>query len=300
MRNRLFGVLGAAAMAIVQLAGIKASGSPKPEGRIEVRTETGPQIRVYAAKSGLELRAYIFRPAEGPKDGSRSAIIIFHGGGWAGGAPQNTFDRGRHFASLGMVAISAEYRLSDQKTVTPLDAMEDARDIIRWARANAALLGIRPNRIAVYGSSAGAHLAASAAIFNETDSGAGVSSVPDAMILVSPAVEVMNDGWLARLLGGRAEIASISPAEHVRKGLPPTLILQGDLDTVTPLRRVSVFCDRMRAAGNSCDLVVYPDVGHVFTPKGIPDDGNPRPDPKVWADALKKGDEFLKDLGFLD
>jgi acetyl esterase len=300
VRIRLFMVFVALAIIVVQMTGIQASGGPKPEGRIEVRNETAPQVYVYAAKGGLGLRAFVFRPAPGPKDRSRSAIIIFHGGGWAGGAPQNTFDRGRHFASLGMVAISAEYRLSDQKTVTPLEAMEDARDIIRWARANAALLGIRPIRVAVYGSSAGAHLAASAAIFNETDSGAGVSSVPDAMILVSPAVEVMNDGWLARLLGGRAEIASISPAEHVRKGLPPTLILQGDLDTVTPLRRVSVFCDRMRAAGNSCDLVVYPDVGHVFTPKGIPDNETPQPDPKVWADALKKSDKFLQDLGFLD
>lgn len=259
-----------------------------------------PVTHVYATKDGRGLRAFVFRPGPGPKDGSRSAIIIFHGGGWAEGAPKNTFDRGRHFASLGMVAISAEYRLSDQKTVTPLEAMEDARDIIKWARANAAALGIRPDRVAVYGSSAGAHLAASAAIFGGTDTGAGPSAVPDAMILVSPAVEVMNDGWLARLLGSRAGTASVSPAEHIRKGLPPTLVLEGNLDTVTPLLRVAVFCKRMREAGNRCDLVIFPDVGHVFTPKGIPDDDIPQPDPKVWAEALNKGDEFLKDLGFLD
>ncbi len=274
-------------------------GWPSP-GRAAGDNPQEPVTQVYATKNGRDLRAFVFHPGPGPKDGSRSAMIIFHGGGWAGGAPKNTFDRGRHFASLGMVAISAEYRLSDQKTITPLEAMEDARDIIKWTRANAATLGIRPDRVAVYGSSAGAHLAASTAIFDGINAGQGPSAVPDAMILVSPAVEVTNDGWLARLLGSRATPESVSPAEHIRKGLPPTLVLQGNLDTVTPLLRVAVFCKRMRAAGNRCDLVVYPDVGHVFTPKGIPDDGTPQPDPAVWAEALKKGEEFLKDLGFLD
>jgi acetyl esterase len=50
--------------------------------------------------------------------------------------------------------VAAEYRLSDQKTITPLDAMADARDIVRWMRRNAAGLGILPDRIAVYGVSA--------------------------------------------------------------------------------------------------------------------------------------------------
>jgi acetyl esterase len=258
-----------------------------------------PVPYVYATKGGRGLRAFVFRPAPGPRDGSRSAIVVFHGGGWVGGSPENTFDRGQHFATIGMVAISAEYRLSDQKTITPLEAMEDARDIIKWVRTNAAMLGIRPDRIAAYGSSAGAHLAASAAVFSDPDSGQSANSLPDAMILVSPAVEVANDEWLARLLGSKASAVSVSPAEHIRKGLPPTLVLQGSLDTVTPLVRVAVFCKRMQEAGNRCDLVVFPDVGHVFTPKGVPDDGNPQPDPKVWAEALRRGDEFLKELGFL-
>ena len=91
----------------------------------------------------------------------------------------------------------------------------------------------------------------------------------------------------------------MSPDEHVRGGLPPTLILQGDVDTVTPLVGVSRFCNRMREAGNVCELELYEGYGHLFTPAGVPDSGQPKPDPKITEKAMARTDEFLKSLGFL-
>jgi acetyl esterase/lipase len=198
-----------------------------------------------------------------------------------------------------MVAVAAQYRLSDQKNVTPHEAMADARAVIRWVRAQAASLGIDPKRVAAYGWSAGGHLAASAAIFETGASRDGVSARPDALVLVSPAVSLAGDGWVQRLLMGRGSARDISPDEHVRKGLPPTLVLQGDVDTVTPLTGAKRFCERMRAAGNVCELQIYEGFGHLFTPKGIPDDGMPEPDPVVTAEALKRSDRFLQSLGFV-
>ena len=72
------------------------------------------------------------------------------------GEPEWGFSLARHFAELGMIGAAAQYRLSDQKSITPLDAMADARAVIRWMRANADSLGIDGNRIAAYGWSAGA------------------------------------------------------------------------------------------------------------------------------------------------
>jgi hypothetical protein len=43
-------------------------------------------------------------------------------------------------SSLGIVSIAGEYRLSDQKNITPLEAMSDVRDLIRWVRENFASL----------------------------------------------------------------------------------------------------------------------------------------------------------------
>lgn len=76
---------------------------------------------------------------------------------------------------------------------------------------------------------------------------------PDALILASPAVSVLGDSWFQRLLGDRGAARDFSPDEHVRTGMPPALLLQGDVDTVTPLAESRRFCDRMRAAANTCE-----------------------------------------------
>ena len=177
--------------------------------------------------------------------------------------------------------------------------MADARAVIRWMRAHAASLGIDPKRVVAYGWSAGAHLAASAAMFDADASRDSVSARPDALVLVSPALSLEGDAWLQQLLLGRGSARDISPDQHVRKGLPPTLILQGDVDTVTPMTGAKRFCERMRAAGNVCELQIYEGFGHLFTPVGIPDDGMPQPDSTVAATALKRADRFLESRGFL-
>ncbi len=257
-----------------------------------------PVEHVYAEPNGTQLKAYVISPdkAGGKR---RSAIVLFHGGGWDTGSPEWAFSRAKHFADLGMVAIAAQYRLSDQKETTPIEAMADARAAIRWVRTQADSLGVDPKRIVAFGWSAGGHLAASAAIFDPDASKEGASARPDALVLVSPAVSLRSDSWAQRLLMGRGTAQDISPDEHVRKGLPPTLILQGDVDTVTPLSGAKRFCERMRTAGNVCELQVYEGFGHLFTPAGTPDDGMPQPDPATAAAALKRADRFLESRGFL-
>lgn len=259
----------------------------------------GPVGRIYAAPGGVELKAYVFSRGKASAR-RRPAIVLFHGGGWTMGEPQWAFPRAKHFAERGMVAVAAQYRLSDQKEITPLEAMADARAVIRWMRKHADSLGIDPGHIAAYGWSAVAHLAASTAIFDESDPGDSIiSAAPNALVLVSPAVSLAADGWVQRLLGQRGNARDISPDEYVRRGLPRTLILEGSDDTVTPLSGVKRFCERLRAAGNNCELHVYQGFGHLFTPRGIPDDGMPKPDPAISADAAARADRFLKALGFL-
>jgi acetyl esterase/lipase len=262
------------------------------------REVKGPVDFVYAVRDTIELHAFVFTPSGEQKE-QRSAILVFHGGGWHIGSATWAFSTARHFAELGMVSVAAQYRLSDQRTVTPLDAMADARDVIRWVRANAATLGIAKDRVAAYGWSAGAHLAASAAIFGEASSDTSESCIPDALILFSAAVSLEGDRWVQRLLGEHGVAAEISPDNFVRRGLPPTIILQGRTDTVTPLVGVERFCNRMREAGNRCDLFVYDGVGHLFTPSSEPDNGMPNPDPEIEATADREADKFLLSLGFI-
>jgi acetyl esterase len=256
--------------------------------------QKSPYIEYEYSKHGDDkLKAYVFSPEKKETKESCSAIVIFHGGGWTIGEPAWAFGLAQHFKELGMVAIAAQYRLSNQKDVTPLDAMSDARDVIRWVRMNKDSLHIDPDKIVAYGWSAGAHLAASAAIFNDS------LSSPNALVLVSPAVSLQKDDWFNKILLNRVEIDSVSPDKNIREGLPPTIILQGRDDTVTPLAGVQDFAARMKAAGNHCELIIYDGVGHLFTPSSEPDDQWPNPDPKIQADASAKADEFLRLFGFI-
>ena len=281
------------------LSGILLAGVSFQASAQDSRSVIGPVEYVYAVHDGVDLKAYVFTPAGHTADAPRSAILVFHGGGWHIGAAEWAFGRARPFAGLGLVAIAVQYRLSDQKTITPLEAIADAKAAVQWARSKSAELGVVGDRIAAYGWSAGAHLATCAAIFDESLTGAGVSSAPGALVLESPAVSLVNDGWFQRLLGTRASAVELSPGEHVREGLPPTVIIQGRTDTVTPLAGAQRFCDRMRDAGYRCDLHVYDGVGHLFTPSTEPDDGMPNPDPEVQAAAYREADEFLQSLGFI-
>lgn len=248
---------------------------------------------VYSKYGDNKLKAYVFSPEKKEIKESCSAIVIFHGGGWTIGEPAWAFNRAQHFKELGMVAIAAQYRLSNQKDITPLEAMSDAREVIKWMRKNKDLLHIDPDKIVAYGWSAGAHLAASAAIFNDS------LSTPNALVLVSPAVSLQKDDWFKKILLNRVGIDSVSPDKNVREKLPPTIILQGRDDTVTPLAGVQNFAERMIAAGNHCELIIYDGVGHLFTPSSEPDDGWPNPDPEIQAEAFAKADEFLRKFGYI-
>jgi acetyl esterase/lipase len=258
---------------------------------------SGPQIEVYKTVGGTKLTAHVFRPV-GASSHRRPAVVLFHGGGWAAGSPEWVYDAAKRYASYGAVAVAAEYRLSDQKTVTPLDAMTDARDIVRWMRRNAAELGIDADKIAAYGVSAGGHLAASLATFDDGASGEP-SAVPNAMVLISPAVSLGQDGWFQKLLLGRAAVAGISPDQHVGKRMPPTAIFIGAADTLTPLLGAKNYCNRITALGGACELHVYEGVGHLFTRKLDNQEDDFDPDPKAAGNARVEGDLFLAKRGFL-
>jgi acetyl esterase len=257
-------------------------------------------VKVYKTIDGFALEAHIFYPDNMTKTEKRPAIVLFHGGGWQVGNPSWMFGNARHFRDLGLVAIAAQYRLGNRMDITAFQCLDDARDVIKWIRANSDSLNIVQDSIAAYGWSAGGHLAISAAIFSDTSVVSGINSSPDAIILFSPAVSLpTNMSWIISALGFGADRTSINPVDHIRKGLPPTIILQGRDDTVTPLDGAQLFTDEMHASGNYCELWIYDNVGHLFTPNTIPDYNDPQPDPDIMRKASEKADEFLIKLKYL-
>lgn len=247
---------------------------------------------VYSQTPSGPLKAHVFSPAA-PSVTPRPALVIFHGGGWVVGDPSWSFWLVDRYACNGITVVVPQYRLSDQKTASPAEASDDAMAAIKWTREHADEFRLDRRRVASLGWSAGAHLAASAAVFAKER----VES-PDLLALVSPAVSVVNDGHFRTLFPPGLPLSDFSPAEHVRPGLPPAITVTGRTDTVTPLPEVMKFHNAMRKAGNVSVIQVFDDVGHLFTPAGVPDDRMPKPDLSVQERAYRAIDEFLITHGY--
>jgi acetyl esterase/lipase len=255
-----------------------------------------PRAYVYREIDGQKLNAYVFLP---PGEGSRkqtSAILLFHGGGWVAGSAEWTFGDARRFAALGMVAVAVDYRLSEGK-ITPIDALDDTCSAFRWVRRHAAEFNIDPNRVAGHGVSAGGHLVA-ATVDLPGDKVDNTSSKPDLLLLWSPALDVAADGWFVKLLQGRASASDYSPMEHAGASTPPTSIVNGDKDTLTPLSRAERFRDRVIQSGGVCELNVYPGVGHLLTRNLANQESDFDPDPEFRADGKTQHERFLRERGY--
>ena len=277
------GMVGCAKLAI-------ATGAHKSETK---RTETYKEI------GSTKLTLDIYEDPKFKENKLKPAIVFFFGGGWSSGSTKQFEEQSRYFASRGMVAIAADYRVRSRNNSRVVDSVSDARSAVRWVRANAKRLGIDPNRIAAGGGSAGGHLAASTAFIREFDDpreDKKVSAVPNALVLFNPALVLAPlagkslDGFKAvpneAFLG--AEASKVSPGHHVAAGGPPTIIFHGEADKTVPFETAKMFADMMVSKGNSCKLIGYPGQNHGFF------NGEP------WkSKTLKEADAFLVSLGWI-
>jgi acetyl esterase len=250
----------------------------------------GARIETYKTVGETALSLHIFEPpaSAGGAKTNRPAIVFFFGGGWTSGSPAQFEQHCRHLASRGMVAIAADYRVASRHQAKPVDCVADAKSALRYVRANAARLGIDPQRIAAGGGSAGGHLAAA------------IATVPDALALFNPALVLAElpgldlKGFGTQVPESRLGTAprNISPAHHVKKGTPPTIIFHGKADTTVPYATAEAFARVMQAAGNRCELVGAEGQAHGYFNYG-------RGDGTHFKDTLARTDAFFVSLGWL-
>jgi len=203
----------------------------------------------YRVDGSRRLLLDVLRPAAAPDP--CPLVLFVHGGGWHEG------DRGAGMhpwlnpllVSHGFVTASVTYRLSDEAHwPVPL---HDVRAALRWLRAHAGEYGADPYRIGVWGHSAGAHLAALAAL-----TATGQDRVQAVALSACPAdlrAERLDSGnEVARLMGpdaGAGALAAASPICHAHPAAPPVLLAHGTRDEVVSVGQSLAFRDALGAAG---------------------------------------------------
>jgi acetyl esterase/lipase len=217
-----------------------------------------------------------------PPTGTNLPLIVWvHGGGWTEGDKENP--PGLRFLLHGFALASINYRLS-QDAIFPAQLI-DCKAAIRWLRAHARENGINPDRIGVWGASAGGHLVALLGTTGDTkdfDTGenSNVSSRVQAVcdwFGPTDLTKIANhssdsnqdpaDSAPARLIGGpiaqnidKAERAN--PIRYITKDDPPFLIMHGDKDPIVPLEQSQLLADALQKAGVRVKFFVVPGGGH--------------------------------------
>lgn len=256
------------------------------------------QTKVYKTIRLTKLKLYIFQPSVRNDMEEFPAIVFFHGGAWSGGHAWQFIPQCKYLAERGMVAISVEYRVRKRQGATPFECVADAKSAIRYVRAHASEFGIDENRIVAAGGSAGGHMAACTALikdFDETTEELSISSVPNALVLYNPVLdvpEIVNNlpKKLIKAFAGRE--TEISPIHHLSVGVPPTIIFHGTADNAVPFHQATRFCETMKKYDNNCEVVPFEGLGHGFFNyyKGE----NP-----TFFSTMEETDKFLISIGYL-
>lgn len=219
-----------------------------------------------AGRGGRALTVHVLRPQPAPS-GPAPAIVGVHGGAFRSGSKDAYVLRLLPFARRGYVCASVEYRLSGEARWPA--QIEDCKCAVRFLRANAPALGIDPQRIGAWGSSAGGHLAAllgtssGVAALDGTGGWEGHSSevqavcdwfgpVDFARLVDQPSTIDRSDPACpeSELLGGNIadlpEIArTASPVTYVDGDEPPFLILHGTEDPLIPHQQSHLFYESL-------------------------------------------------------
>lgn len=235
-------------------------------------------IRDVVVGSGGErpLRADVYFPKTRPAD-ALPAVIFIHGGAWRKGSYQSR--RGIPLAQHGYVAVTIEYRLSSEAKWPA--QIEDCKLAVRWLRANAAKYQVNPDRIGVWGISAGGHLAACLGVMGDQPQfeGAGgypkTSSAVQAVADFSGPADFTSGGESvhggAKILGqlfgvsyaeNTAPWKQASPIIYAKKDVPPFLVIHGDADKAVRLSQFERLVAALRAAEAPVEFITVPGGEH--------------------------------------
>ncbi len=252
--------------------------------------------QVYKTVGDQDLELILVKPDDWETGDQRPAILFFHGGNWRSGTPLQMLDQANYFAKRGLVCVLVQYRLMDPEinNQPPLICIHDAKSAMRFARSNATLLGIDPDRIASSGASAGGHLAAFLGTIDGHDDpqdDLSVSARPNAMCLFCPVYDNGPEGYGFSRFGDMYSV--LSPMHNITPDDTPNIVLLGSDDHAVPVATARRFRRSMLNAGVDSDLRIYEGGPHSFFLQRFHDG-------VFYRSSLSAMHVFLRDLGWVE
>ncbi len=234
------------------------------------------------------------------------AVVVIPGGGYSMRA---TDHEGKQIAAWlnerGITAFILKYRTTGESKISPPLApgpMLDAQRALRIVRARAKDYGIDPQRVGVWGFSAGGHLASTAATHFDSGKSDGdeidkQSCRPDFAILCYPVItmtEKTHGGSRNNLLGRNPDpklVEFYSNEKHVTKDTPPIFLFHTVEDRAVPIENSRMFKEACEKASVPVEYVEY-----EKGPHGV---GLAQKDPVLskWPEKLEA---WLKARGVLE
>lgn len=220
-------------------------------------------LRYSSAHWPTPLSADIYRPAN---VALAPTVLVIHGGGWNSGTRDAGYVKQicEHLQRSGYAAFAVSYRLAPEARFPA--QLADMSEAIRWLKTHGAEHGLATDQIAVWGYSAGAHLASL------------ISTQPQAL----PIVAVIAGGTPAELrvwpkspmvkdLLGQARDeapelwAEASPVAQVNADTPPHFLYHGRLDTLVAYSQAEKLKTALEAVGVPVTLYTRWLYGHIFS-----------------------------------
>lgn len=264
----------ALALALVLLPGLHAADLPGVR-----RTEV-----IYGRKFGTALTLDILQP---PNTNGHGVIAVISGGFFSSHDGINPSSM-REILGRGYTVYAVVH--GSQPKFTIPEITQDMHRSVRWIRSHAAEHGVNPDKLGVFGGSAGGHLSLTLA----TQGGPGDPAAKDPIDRASSAVQAVAcffpptdfENWSGPgdtqvgvgkvgrafhpAFGPRSETLEerlklgpeISPIHGLKATTPPTLIMHGDKDGLVPLYQAQAYQRRAGQVGAVVRVDVKPGADH--------------------------------------
>lgn len=228
-------------------------------------------------------------------------IVFVSGNGWRSVDRAALIPQLAPFAKAGYLVAAIDYRIIGEATFP--EPLKDVKSAIRFLRVNAKKYNLDPNKIGIWGNSAGGHLSALAATTGEraefdNDKWPGVpSAVQCAVLWYAPidlsdqsadplSPENMHLGLIVRDPANAAKVALANPVSYISNKTPPILLVHGTADPVVNIRQSERMYDALVAAKRPASFIKVEGAGHSF--------GQVSSTPEVMAAVLAFFDANLK------